>query len=313
MALNKKTGELIWQSKEFTDSIHYSSPIVVEIGGVRQYVQLTDASVAGVAAADGRLLWRAARPRLDGRSIPTPIYTDGAVYVSSGYGAGCNLFKIASADGKFTAEPVYDNKVDDQSPRRRHPSRAKVPLTGSRKAKAGPAREFDTGKAVWQEKGKLGKGSIAYADGMLYLRAEDGKGTVRPHRGHARGLSREGPLRPARPQQQEQLAAPGGGRRTVVPPRPGRATVLRRTRQVIGRARRIAKPRNTSRCDMNSLGICWRWLVLVVAATALAGSASGRAAEEPGGVSCGPTRRSALRRRTAWTSSWPPCSRRAPR
>ena len=66
VALDKKTGDLIWQSKKLTDSIHYSSPIVVEIGGVRQVVQLTDAHVAGIAADDGRLLWspaaRDARP-----------------------------------------------------------------------------------------------------------------------------------------------------------------------------------------------------------------------------------------------------------
>ena len=56
VALNKKTGELIWRSKDLTDSIHYSSPILVEIGGVRQIIQLTDASVAGIRASDGDLL-----------------------------------------------------------------------------------------------------------------------------------------------------------------------------------------------------------------------------------------------------------------
>ena len=73
VALNKKTGELIWRSKELTDSIHYSSPILVEIGGVRQIIQLTDASVAGIRASDGHLLWRAERK---GKTavIPTPIY-----------------------------------------------------------------------------------------------------------------------------------------------------------------------------------------------------------------------------------------------
>jgi outer membrane protein assembly factor BamB len=84
-ALNKKTGELIWQSTELTDGIHYSSPMQVEIGGVRQYVQLTDAHVAGIAAKDGQVLWRAERI---GKTavIPTPIYHEGYVYVTSGYG-----------------------------------------------------------------------------------------------------------------------------------------------------------------------------------------------------------------------------------
>jgi hypothetical protein len=38
-------------------------------------------------------------------------------------------------------------------------------------------QEFKTGNTVWEEKQKLGKGSIAYADGHLYLRSES-KGTV---------------------------------------------------------------------------------------------------------------------------------------
>lgn len=174
-ALNKTTGELIWQSKEFTDSIHYSSPIVAEIGGVRQYIQLTDASVAGIAAADGRLLWRAAR-KGSTAVIPTPIYHDGNVYVTSGYGAGCNLFKITAADGKLSAVESYSNKIMTNH----HGGAVLVGkhLYGFSDSKGWTCQVFEAGKALWQDKGKLGKGSIVYADGMLYLRAEDGKGTV---------------------------------------------------------------------------------------------------------------------------------------
>ena len=51
VALNKKTGAVIWQTKDFTDSAHYSSVIISELGGVRQYIQLTPSSIAGIAAA----------------------------------------------------------------------------------------------------------------------------------------------------------------------------------------------------------------------------------------------------------------------
>src|SRR4051812_2987839 len=92
-ALNKKTGEVIWRSTDWKDEAQYSSIIVEEIGGARQYIQLTGNSAAGVAAKDGKLLWRADRK---GRTatIPTPIYHDNHVYVTSGYGVGCNLFKV---------------------------------------------------------------------------------------------------------------------------------------------------------------------------------------------------------------------------
>ena len=175
VALNKKTGELIWQSQGFTDGLHYSSPIVAEIGGVRQYIQLTDASVAGISAADGRMLWRA--PRKGAVAvIPTPVCNGGCVYVTSGYGVGCNLFKISAADGKFAAEQVYDNKVMVNH----HGGVVLLGkhLYGYSDGKGWTCQDFATGESVWREKDKLGKGSISYADGLLYCRVEDGKGTV---------------------------------------------------------------------------------------------------------------------------------------
>jgi outer membrane protein assembly factor BamB len=171
VALNKTSGELVWQSAELADSIHYSSPVAADIGGVRQYVQLTDASVAGIAAADGRVLWRAARHGATA-VIPTPIVHDGYVYVTSGYGAGCNLFKVTAEDGKFSVQQIYANKVMTNH----HGGVILVDghIYGYSEGKGWTCQDFLTGEAVWQEKGRLGKGSLVYADGMFYLRAEDG-------------------------------------------------------------------------------------------------------------------------------------------
>jgi outer membrane protein assembly factor BamB len=174
-ALNKNTGDLIWRTKDFKDPAHYSSLIVAEVGGVRQYIQLTAESVVGVAAADGKLLWRAAR-KGSTAVIPTPVYSDGFVYVTSGYGAGCNLFKLSQAGGKFSVEQVYANKVMVNH----HGGVVKIGdhLYGYSDGKGWTCQDFKAGKAVWQEKEKLGKGSVFYADGRLYLRFEEKKGTV---------------------------------------------------------------------------------------------------------------------------------------
>jgi outer membrane protein assembly factor BamB len=56
-ALNKHTGEVLWRSTQLTDQAAYTSPMPAEIGGVRQYVVLTNRGLSGVAADDGRLLW----------------------------------------------------------------------------------------------------------------------------------------------------------------------------------------------------------------------------------------------------------------
>jgi outer membrane protein assembly factor BamB len=175
VALNKKTGELIWQSKEFTDPVHYSSMIIEELGGVRQYIQLTPESVAGVAAADGKLLW-SVRRKGNVAVIPSPVYDDGQVYVSSGYGTGCNLFKISASGGKFSGEQVYANKVMANH----HGGVLKVGdyVYGYSDAKGWTCQDFKTGEAKWQEREKMKKGSLVCADDRLYLRQEDGKGTV---------------------------------------------------------------------------------------------------------------------------------------
>jgi hypothetical protein len=175
VALNKKTGAMIWKSTDFKDGAQYSSITVVEIGGVRQYLQLTMDNLAGIAASDGKLLWKAKRKGATA-VIPTPIYADNHVYVTSGYGIGCNLFKIASSGSAFTAEQVYANKnmIDH------HGGVVMVGdyLYGHSDPNGWVCQNFKTGEMAWNEKGKLGKGTLSFADGQLICRAEDGQGTI---------------------------------------------------------------------------------------------------------------------------------------
>jgi outer membrane protein assembly factor BamB len=174
-ALNKKTGAHMWQSKEFTDGAHYSSLIPATIFGVRQVIQLTAASVAGVGMADGKLLWRADRP---GKTavIPTPIYADNQVYVCSGYGVGCNAFKLTKETAGIKAAEAYATK--DMA----NHHGGVILLDGHLYGFCDNNRKwlcqnFKTGEIVWSHNG-VGKGSITYADGHFYLRNESGKGTV---------------------------------------------------------------------------------------------------------------------------------------
>jgi hypothetical protein len=51
-------------------------------------------------------------------------------------------------------------------------------IFGYSDAKGWICQNFQTGKMVWDEERRLGKGSVIYSDGRLYLRAEGGKGTV---------------------------------------------------------------------------------------------------------------------------------------
>ncbi|MCL2027838.1 MAG: PQQ-like beta-propeller repeat protein [Bacteroidales bacterium] len=110
VALNKNTGATVWVSSEWTDQAGYSSPIVVEIHGVRQYIQQAAKGVAGVSAIDGKVLWKVDVPGYRTAVVPTPIYTNNVVYVTSGYNAGCAAIEITKEGDRFAARINYANR-----------------------------------------------------------------------------------------------------------------------------------------------------------------------------------------------------------
>jgi outer membrane protein assembly factor BamB len=168
-ALDKMTGKVRWQSKEFTEPAHYSSIVTAEINGTRQYVQRTEKSVVGLSTTDGKLLWETSFP---GRTavIPTPIVRGNEVYVTAGYGSGSKMVRIEPGNKVTT---VYENKV-----MKNHHGGAI--LVGDHVYGYGDpgwvCQDFKTGESVWNSR-DLGKGAVGYADGMLYC-VEESSGTV---------------------------------------------------------------------------------------------------------------------------------------
>lgn len=162
VAFDKTNGEVVWQSKEFTEGAQYSSIIPIDFGGERQYVQLTMKALVGLDAKNGKVLWRSDWP---GRTavIPTPIYKEGHVYIASGYSVGCKLVKLSAGGG---AEDVYVNKVM----KNHHGGVVLVGdyLYGYSDGAGWVCQNFKTGAEVWAEKGELRKGAVHSADGMLY-------------------------------------------------------------------------------------------------------------------------------------------------
>lgn len=201
-ALDKLTGKTIWKSRVpggsdaaedgpgrpggggrgFAPSgASYASAIAINFGGQRQYVQLTAKALVGVAASDGKLLWRYDRPA-NSRAIncATPIYQDGLVFAASAYGTGGGLVKLSQDPvGGIKAEEVYFTRKMQNH----HGGMIVVDgcLYGANGGNEGGflvCLDFKTGDVLWDERDsgqrRAPKGSIALADGRLYYRTEKG-------------------------------------------------------------------------------------------------------------------------------------------
>ncbi len=167
-ALNKATGAPLWQAK-VKGGAHYTSLAVADIGGIRQYLYFNDQVVAGLAARTGQMAWSVDR---QGQTAiaSTPMYKDGIVFVSSGYGVGHNAFQVTGAGGRFQAREIYKGKELESH-------HGGMVIVGDHVY--GPnngnlvCMELKTGKVAWQDR-CVGKGSAIAADGHLIVRGEGG-------------------------------------------------------------------------------------------------------------------------------------------
>ncbi len=169
VALNKVHGALVWQSTQLKDRASHAAIVPVEFNKVRQYVVLSMESVAGVVAKTGQLAWRIER-KGPTAVVSTPVTRDGIIFVSSGFGVGCNVFQITGAGGSFKAQDLYAGKQLENH-------HGGVVLLGEHVygTDNGSLKclELKTGKVVWQDR-SVGKGAVLAADGHLLVRSERG-------------------------------------------------------------------------------------------------------------------------------------------
>ncbi len=178
-ALDKKTGTFLWQSKEITDGACYSSVILAEVDGVKQYIQQSVQGTFGVSVTDGKRLWHVANKGYKIAVCPTPVFYKNHVFATAGYGAGCKLIKLSKNGDGIKAEEVYDAKVIANH----HGGVLRVGdyLYGHTDREWACLKFLTTGdndgpKPEWTSK-KQEKGSVSFADGCLYTYGET-KGEV---------------------------------------------------------------------------------------------------------------------------------------
>jgi len=165
VALNKSDGSVIWKSQ--SDKAGYSSAIPLQVNGGTQVIFFTSQRAVGLNLNDGKLLWEYARPSNNVANAATPIARGNRVFISSDYGTGGGVVEI-KPDG--TAQELWFTK----DMRNHHSSSVLVGdhLYGFSSSIL-TAMKFDTGEVAWRDR-SVGKGSLVFADGRLYLFSEKG-------------------------------------------------------------------------------------------------------------------------------------------
>jgi outer membrane protein assembly factor BamB len=181
LCLDKKTGRVIWESERLPGTAGdagdtypgYASFILVNNSGFRQLIAYTADYLYGMHSEDGKILWTVPFTNKRRDNCTDVVYHDGHVFASSGYGRGSILVRLSAKNGKVNAEKVYDITLMDNHHGGVIFHEGYVYGSGH-ESKGWFCLDFKTGRQMWNH--APGKGSLTFADGMLYL--YDEKGTM---------------------------------------------------------------------------------------------------------------------------------------
>lgn len=180
VGLDTETGEQVWQTESLNDNLAYVSPILIEKNGKQQVVNLTAKYLFGVNPYNGEMEWNYNYFEIDSSewdngggviNCTSAVYSDGYLYVSSGYNHTGAKFKLNNDLSNI--EFIWKDKILDNH----HGGVVLIDgvIYGSNWENNSRgnwcAIRFDTGKLLYEERFR-NKGSIVAADGMLYIYTE---------------------------------------------------------------------------------------------------------------------------------------------
>ncbi len=169
VALNKENGELVW--KAGSAPIGYSTPLPFTFEGRRYIAGLLGGSFIIVDPKTGREVWSMPWETKYDVNAATPIYHDGHVFFSSGYGHGSTLLRLSHDDDKLNGGTVWQGEAIRA--RFQTPVLYQGHLYTSDEVKL-KCVEFATGREKWS-KPRVRHGTTIIADGHLFVLTERGK------------------------------------------------------------------------------------------------------------------------------------------
>ncbi|MFQ5808972.1 MAG: PQQ-binding-like beta-propeller repeat protein, partial [Armatimonadota bacterium] len=107
VALDKKTGETVWQSQGFNGGAQYSSCYAFTYQGLPMIANGTAGGIVCVRAKDGKVLWSNPFSAGNTANCPTPVFSDGYVFWANGYGKGGICLKLTVNGDEASAEEAW--------------------------------------------------------------------------------------------------------------------------------------------------------------------------------------------------------------
>jgi outer membrane protein assembly factor BamB len=171
IALNKKTGELIWSTPGEGDQSAYCSPLFIADQEVPLIVTMTANHVIGVHAETGVKLWSFENTNKYSVHANTPVYSNNMILCSSGYGKGSTMLRLNNG-GRGVEKVWFSEAIDNRMG-------AMVKVGDYAYGSGNDSRfwfcvDWNTGEIKWQERG-LANGNIIANNNMLYCYTERGK------------------------------------------------------------------------------------------------------------------------------------------
>jgi len=168
-AYDAKSGAQKWIWKG--DGPAYASPVVVEIGGVKQVVTLTQKNAVGLALASGDLLWRIDFPGRSGMNIPTPLRFGQRLILAGD--PGTMLLQVNKQGNSWTTEKAW--QITELTMRFSSPVQKGNLVFGFSNRNSGSffCVDAESGKTLWTSDPRQGDNAVILISGELLFLLKD--------------------------------------------------------------------------------------------------------------------------------------------
>jgi len=182
VALNASDGQVAWKTPRNAKpgkGFSFSTPLLITVDGQEQLISAGSDVVMALDPRTGREIWRV---KYDGYSVvPKPLFGNGLLYICTGYdNPGLYAIRVdGKAKGDATETHVAWSIKKNSMPRNAGPLLIDDALYTVSDGGLLSCLDANTGKVRWDENlGRPHSSSPIYANGLIYLLAEDGTGTV---------------------------------------------------------------------------------------------------------------------------------------